>query len=76
MKRSCVNCKYFHGVHQFVKNGKLNWFDSIPDLRDDNGNDVSINAYRCTKFCDIGDELQENDIRTEGLCDEFEPVEG
>lgn len=72
MKRCCANCFYLHSVHQFVEDGKLHWFDSLPNVKDENGNDISVNAYRCLKFCDIGDEIEEKDIHTEDVCDDFD----
>lgn len=70
-KKCCANCVYCHGVHQyFDENGKLNWFDSLPDVRDENGKDISINAYRCVKFSDFGDVI--TDIHQEDACDDFE----
>ena len=70
-KKCCANCVYCHGVHQyFDENGKLNWFDSLPNIKDDNGKDISINAYRCVKFSDFGDVI--TDIHQEDACDDFE----
>ena len=70
-KKCCANCVYCHGVHQyFDENGKLNWFDSLPDVRDENGKDISINAYRCVKFSDFGDVI--TDIHQEDAGDDFE----
>lgn len=70
-KKCCANCVYCHGVHQyFDENGKLNWFDSLPDVRDENGKDISINAYRCVKFSDFGNVI--TDIHQEDACDDFE----
>ena len=70
-KKCCANCVYCHGVHQYIdENGKLNWFDSLPNIKDDNGKDISINAYRCVKFSDFGDVI--TDIHQEDACDDFE----
>lgn len=70
-KKCCANCVYCHGVHQyFDENGKLNWFDSLPDVRDENGKDISINAYRCVKFSDFGDVVK--NIHQEDTCDDWE----
>ena len=72
-KKCCANCVYCHGVHQyFDENGKLNWFDSLPNIKDDNGKDISINAYRCVKFSDFGDVI--TDIHQEDACDDFEDL--
>lgn len=73
-KKCCANCVYCHGVHQYIdENGKLNWFDSLPNIKDDNGKDISINAYRCVKFSDFGDVI--TDINQEDACDDFEELE-
>lgn len=73
-KKCCANCVYCHGVHQyFDENGKLTWFDSLPDVRDENGKDISINAYRCVKFSYFGDVI--TDIHQEDACDDFEDNE-
>lgn len=71
MGKNCANCRYFHAVHVEEKDGKISWFDSLPNLKDENGKDKSVNAFLCTKFSNSGDVIK--DIHTEGLCEEFEP---
>ena len=72
-KKCCANCVYCHGVHQYIdENGKLNWFDSLPNVKDENGKDISINAYRCVKFSSFGDVI--SDIHQEDACDDFEDM--
>ena len=75
MKKNCINCVHFHGVHEYIdENGKLNWFDSLPNQTDSNGKDISINSYRCTRYSDFGDVIDKKDINIEDTCDDFESI--
>ena len=76
MLKCCNNCKHFHWVHEFIDdNGNQNWFDSLPNLKDNNGIDISINAYRCTKFSDFGDLISDEQRNKVNVCTEFEKID-
>ena len=74
-KKNCANCVHCHMVHLFYdENGKLNWFDSLPNQTDSNGKDISANSYRCTRYSDFGDQIDLKNLHTEDLCDDFEDI--
>jgi hypothetical protein len=71
--KCCSNCIYFHGVHEYIgEDGKLTWFDSLYNTQDENGKDISINSYRCTRYSDFGDVIAKEDIDKIDVCDDFE----
>lgn len=71
--KCCANCVHFHGVHEYIgEDGKLTWFDSLYNMQDENGKDISINSYRCTRYSYLGDVIAKEDINKIDVCDDFE----